>query len=301
VQGNLTAALSHSGISFTQLWLEDLQSNRNSNSNPILLADHDLSDGRYSIIRPLCTSGQSTIYLALDSTDQTRVVLKQFVLPSDANLLDYTIAAHPLEIEAKVLSRLDHPNIPRLKDKLVEAGMAYLVCPFVDGMSLSEICKSGGPLEVGRVKTILVQAAILLQYLHSLQPPVVHRDFCPDNLILSEGDKVFLVDFGVAAEPNINPENVVVGKPSYIAPEQFRGRAVTQSDLYSLGAVAYFLLTGAEPEPLTQSNPGAMDPSIPQALDAMIEKLTAQEVKDRFQSATEVLSDLNLCLLTANH
>ena len=138
----------------------------------------------------------------------------------------------------------------------------------------------------------LVQLALqmcdVLKHLHGLSPPIIHRDFTPDNLILNPVTGIKLIDFNVAQQYESSATRTVVGKHSYLPPEQFRGRACPQSDLYAMGATLYFLLTGHEPEPITVAHPSAILPVISPELDAIVAKCTAQELSERYKSAEEI-------------
>jgi serine/threonine-protein kinase len=130
----------------------------------------------------------------------------------------------------------------------------------------------------------------ILAYLHERTPPVVHRDFTPDNLILDKDGKVKLIDFGVALKSEEGHTAVAraVGKQNYVPPEQFRGKPCQQSDLYSLGATLFFLLTATLPEPLTTSTAAAA-----MSLSPIIEKATELSLADRYLSARAMLEDLS--------
>src|SRR5581483_5192636 len=100
------------------------------------------------------------------------------------------------------------------------------------------------------------QMCEILAYLHGLEPPVVHRDFTPDNLMITDDGTLKLLDFNVAmSADNAATSSTAVGKHAYMAPEQFRGLPEPKSDIYSLGATLHFLLTGRDPEPISVSHP----------------------------------------------
>src|SRR5581483_12186920 len=101
-----------------------------------------------------------------------------------------------------------------------------------------------------RVLELATQMCDILAHLHGQSPPVLHRDFTPENLILDVDGNLRLIDFNVAQQMESTATRTVVGKHSYIPPEQFRGKATTQSDIYAMGASIFYLLTGTEPEPI---------------------------------------------------
>jgi serine/threonine-protein kinase len=130
----------------------------------------------------------------------------------------------------------------------------------------------------------------ILQYLHSQTPPIVHQDFTPDNLLVSENGKLKLIDFMVAKQESVDTStSTVVGKHHYMPPEQFRGKSTTQSDIYALGATLYFMLTGQDPEPMSQLH-------VSGSLDPIISRATALDTAQRYASAQEVKADLQQLL-----
>lgn len=155
------------------------------------------------------------------------------------------------------------------------------------GVDLKQHVKQNGPLRQSQVINLAGQMADILHYLHSQEPPVIHRDFTPDNLVLTDGDKVIAIDFGAANEFIGNATGTFVGKHSYIAPEQFRGKASPQSDLYAMGGTLYFLLTGQDPEALSVSDPG-LKATVAEPLRDLIKGLTSVNTKDRISSAGEL-------------
>ena len=124
------------------------------------------------------------------------------------------------------------------------------------------------------------------------RPPVLHRDLTPDNLVAREGGQIVLIDFGAANEFIGQATGTFVGKQAYIAPEQFRGKATTASDIYAFGATLYYLLTGLDPEALSQSTPRATNEAISEALDTLIKDCTALEETKRPLDAAMLVSRL---------
>src|SRR5262249_27367437 len=126
----------------------------------------------------------------------------------------------------------------------------------------------------------------------SLKPPVVHRDFTPENLILLGDRQIKLIDFNVAQELESTSTKTVVGKHAYIPPEQFRGRAVIQSDIYALGGTLFFFLTGEDPEPITSVHPKEKVSSVSAELDAIVARATQPAVAQRYADSQAVMKDL---------
>jgi hypothetical protein len=240
---------------FTKLWLENFDSKNSAGEN--CLQEGDLAAERYRVIERLQGGGQAAVYLANDTAEgeSKQVVLKEFVLPAKGGIEIRRRALENVEHEAKILKKLEAPNIVKLLDCFATAQRAYLVLEHIKGASLRAIVKREGPLTVEEVSILADQMCDILNYLHNQTPPVVHRDFTPDNLMFSVEGQLYLIDFNVAETLESNLTRTMVGKHSYVPPEQFRGKATTQSDIYSMGATLYFLLTGRDPQPISVSNP----------------------------------------------
>ena len=195
--------------------------------------------------------------------------------------------------EAAFLTRLNHPNIVKVLDHFIEGNRDYLVLEFIPGLTLRQQVQLSGPFPEQHVIEIGKHIARILYYLHGLQPPLVHRDLTPDNLIIREPERtIALIDFGAANEFVGKVTGTLIGKQCYIPPEQFRGHATPQSDIYALGATLYFLLTGVDPTPITVSRPCTIEPAISEHLDEVIAKATAIELDNRFATAMELLDAL---------
>ena len=215
--------------------------------------------------------------------------MKEFVLPVDAGheVRDRSFAN--VKNEALMLASLEHPGVVRLYDHFVEDHRAYLVLEFVDGKNLRTLVKENGALSPDLVKDYSLQIARILEYLHGMESPVVHRDLSPDNLICTETGRIKLIDFNVAKLMESDVTRTVVGKHSYMAPEQFRGYPCEASDLYSLGCTIAYLLAGDDPIPLTRTEI-AEDKHV--ELKELVFDLTALKVEERLDNAVELIARL---------
>jgi serine/threonine-protein kinase len=273
------------------LWEEELVSSFGSTAYVPLESGQTLHNGRISIVGQVAFGGLSAIYLA-KLGKATTVVVKEAVVPANANEALKAKALEMFNREAAILCSLDHPRIARVLDHFVERGRNYLVLKHIKGKDLRRFVKEdGAQAEAGVVRWAL-EAAKLLEYLHGLQPPVVHRDLTPDNLLLENDGSITLIDFGAANSLLGTATGTLVGKQSYIPPEQLRGKAVPPSDLYALGCTMYFLLTGTDPEPLSSSSPRAINQEISLKLNDIVSRLTALDLPDRIGSATELIEEL---------
>ena len=337
--------------SYTELWLKELSASPKRDKLTPLELGAKLHNGRYTIISRIGMGGQGTVYLAQDNLAQdnssqrnlaqdnlaeknlaqdqlaTRnpnsaesstgdrareVVLKEFLLPVFPDTRVRKAAAIKFQEEADLLGKLEHPQIVKFYELFLEDHRAYLVLEKLDGVTLKDYVESKGKLPLATIEDLARQMCLILQYLHNQTPPVVHRDFTPDNLILSDDGKLKLLDFSVAQSVTSNVTGSVVGKPHYIAPEQFRGKSCSQSDIYSMGATLYFLASGKQPEPITNlklaledtsasANPTAATnsklsvnakASANTKISKVIEKSTKLDLGNRYKRVEEILQDL---------
>jgi serine/threonine protein kinase len=183
------------------------------------------------------------------------VVLKEAVIPQDGTEGVREKAKELFDREAKLLMKLDHPGIVHVLDCFNEGERNYLLLEYINGVDLRQLVRQNGVQKESDVLEWAVQVANALKYLHEREQPIIHRDLTPDNIVLRNDGKVLIVDFGAANEFIGNATGTFVGKHSYIAPEQLRGKATVQSDIYAFGCTLFFLLTGSDPEALSPSNP----------------------------------------------
>lgn len=286
----LTPAADHS---YTELWLQALSAPPERERLKPLSANMILQDGKYKVTRQLGTGGQGQAYLATDSESNEGVVLKEFILPVYVDVNVRRAALEQFENEARLLRQIDHPRIVKLIDFFVEDHRTYLVLEHIKGGSLRELVKSKGKLDQAQVRSLALQMCNILSYLHNLNPPIIHRDFTPDNLILNYDGTLKLIDFNVAKQVlESTTSGTVVGKHAYLPPEQFRGMPECASDIYAMGATLHFLLTGQDPEPISTSHPKRVDDSISEKLNALVERATALNTAKRYAKVEELLTDL---------
>ncbi len=214
------------------------------------MADHPtlLRDGRYRVLGVLGEGTQAQTLAATDERAGGRAVaIKRFIVRGAKSWKDVELA----EREARVLSSLRHPRLPEYVEHFEENGELYLVMELAPGESLQALRKRGGRLGRDDVLRLLSELSEVLGYLHSRSPPIIHRDVKPGNVIRRPDGSFVLVDFGsVRDRLKLEGGSTVVGTFGYMAPEQFQGRAMPESDVYGAGATALALLTGEEPENL---------------------------------------------------
>jgi tRNA A-37 threonylcarbamoyl transferase component Bud32 len=278
--------------SYTELWLSSLKAAPQLEQLVPLSRGQVLRDGQLEVIEPLASGGQGNTYLAKMSGERLNnaaVVLKEMILPMyDSTARSLVIKR--FERDATLLKSLEHDQIVRLLDYFVEDHRAFLILEYVKGKNLKEKIIEDGPFSEPEVCNLIEQMAGILAYLHGRTPPVVHRDFTPDNLIIDDG-QLKLIDFDVAFEEAASKiQSTIVGKQRFLPPEQFRGKSCTQSDIYSMGATLYFLLTATEPEALNCSSPKLVQQNLSDSLDTFVQRCTALDLKERFSSAAEIQS-----------
>lgn len=206
-----------------------------------------LGGGRYVVQGFLGEGAQGTTYDATTADDRP-VAIKRFDVRGARGWKDVELA----EREARVLSTLDHPLVPRYVEHFEEDGALYLVMEKVEGETLESIRQRTGPLPEDEVRRLLADIDRALTYLHGRASPIVHRDIKPRNIVRRPNGSYVLVDFGAVSEVLLrrSANSTIVGTLGFMAPEQLQGRALPATDIYAVGATALAALTGLDPETL---------------------------------------------------
>ncbi len=279
--------------SYTELWLEALTAAPERSRLQPLEEGAYLDVGKYQILRQIAAGGQGIAYLAKPTDPRSEeVVLKEYILPVYVDVKARRYALDRFTSETTMLKSLNHPNIVKLVDFFVEDQRAYIVEEYVKGNSLRKLVENSGAMAQATVIDLALVMCDILAYLHGCSPPVVHRDFTPDNLIVDSRGRMKVIDFTVAQRGEPSAVSMVVGKQAYLPPEQFRGKATTQSDIYAFGGTLYFLLVGEDPLPLSQSRPKLIRPEIDPYLDRLVTDCTALETQQRFLRIEDVKNSL---------
>ena len=253
---------------------------------------------RYEIQEILGRGGVGITYAAQMLSNGEPVALK---IVSLAGLEDWK-SVELLKREAQVLAQLDHPRIPSYLDYFtIERDREYQFCivqKLAPGKSVAQLVEEGWRTSEKEIKHIAVQVLETLTYLHQLDSPVIHRDIKPENLIRAEDGSIYLVDFGAVREKyqtELTQGSTVVGTFGYMAPEQFKGRAVAATDLYGLGATLLYLLTHRSPMELPHDTLKINFRSrvkVSEAFADWLEKLLEPDLNQRFYSAKQALGAL---------
>lgn len=260
--------------------------------------------GRYEIVGELGRGAMGVVYKAVDPLIERTVAIKTISL--DLSKDELAIFEERFYREAKSAGKLNHPNIVTIYDVGESDNIAYIAMEFLEGQSLREILDSGVVLPLERIGEIAIQIAEGLAY--AQENDVVHRDIKPANIVITKNGVAKITDFGIAHMPSGSRTmaGMVMGSPKYMSPEQVIGKPVDgRSDIFSLGAVLYEMLTGASPVDGDNISaimyrilnempapPHTLNSSIPEAFDWIIAKALAKHPDDRYQTAREFANDI---------
>lgn len=205
--------------------------------------------GRYTLTDRLGKGGMGTVWKAQDSVLKRSVAVKEVKLPSMLSSGDSDVVRDRVMREAQTAAGLAHPNAVTVYDVVQEDGHTFIVMELVDAPSLEEKVKREGPLTPQETAKIGLDVLGALEAAH--QQGIVHRDVKPANVMCAQGGRAKLADFGIAAvkgDPKLTATGLVLGSPSYMAPEQAsQDDAGSESDLWALGATLYFAVEGEAP------------------------------------------------------
>jgi serine/threonine-protein kinase len=252
--------------------------------------------GKYKIFSTLGSGGFGTVYLAEDTWIDKKVALK---VPHKQNL-DFG----ELLREPRLLASLNHPNIVTIVTAEKQQNVFFIVMEFVAGETLESIIAREGALDLTLALDYTCQICNAVDHAH--RHGVLHRDLRPSNVMVSASGMVKVADFGTSRFLEIAAHGTtVIGSPPYMAPEQFQGKAVFASDVYSVGVTMYQMLTGMLPYPTPSpadldrlmrgellTSPRLKNPKIPKAISNVVMKAMAPDIAARYQRASELLDDV---------
>src|SRR6187431_1613756 len=252
--------------------------------------------GKYKIIAPLGSGGFGTVYLAQDTWIDKKVAIK---VPHRQNL-DFG----ELVREPRLLASLSHPNIVTVLTAERQDDVFFIVMEYVPGDTLEAVIERDGTLDLNRALDYTCQICNAMDHAH--QQGIIHRDLRPGNVLVTDQGMVKVADFGTSRFLEIAAHGTtVIGSPPYMAPEQFHGKAVFASDLYSLGVTMFQMLTGdlpydtPTPSDLDRmmsgelvSPPRLKNQAIPKAISDIVMRAMSPDLTARYQRASDLLDDV---------
>src|SRR5215469_11510019 len=263
--------------------------------------------GRYEILGELGRGAMGVVYRATDPVVGLSLEKKTIRLSEEGTGLSRQELLSRFQTEARAAGLLTHPNIVVVFDAGEENGLFYITMELIEGKSLQSLLDAGHTFPAPRVLRIMEQTCSALQFAHERN--IVHRDIKPANLMLTADDTVKVTDFGTAKIlqfGTVQQTQQVMGTPSYMSPEQVKGRPVDgRSDIFSLGVLLYEVLTGEKPFPgqtittviykIVNEEPIAprtLNPSLHAGLSDIVMRALAKDPEIRYQSCREMLEDL---------
>ena len=261
--------------------------------------------GKYRIDGVLGSGAMGVVYKAYDADIARTVALKTIRHELLDGLQEADIVAR-FRNEAQASGRLVHPNIVAVYDFGAYADTTYIAMEYVDGTPLNAFLVKDVPMDLAASITCITQLLRALDYAHARG--VVHRDIKPANILITGDAQVKITDFGIAKieSSTLTQVGAVIGTPSYMSPEQFKGETVDgRSDLFAVGIVLYQMLTGVRPFSGPASTvmhqiihempprPSERQPSLNSAFDAVLAKAMAKRIEDRYPNAQAFLDALN--------
>lgn len=254
-----------------------------------------LLDGKYKILSEIGRGGMSVVYMAINEKANKTWAVKEV---RRDGVIDYEAVRQGLIVETDLLKKLRNPHLPSIVDVIEGEESFIIVMDYIEGRSLGKALKEYGAQPQEYVIEWAKQLCDVLGYLHSRTPPIIYRDMKPDNIMLKPDGNIMVIDFGTAREFKAKnlADTSCLGTVGYAAPEQFGGRGQTdaRTDIFGLGATMHHLLTGRNPNepPYTREPIRSINPSLSAGLEKIIEKCTQEEPINRYQSAEELMYDL---------
>ncbi len=258
--------------------------------------------GQYRIVEAVGHGGMADVYKAQQPA-LDRFVAVKVLLPQQANRAEFR---ERFNREAKAVAQLNHPNILPIMDYGQDDDLSYIVMKYVSGGTLADRLKH--PIDLVTTANLITQIAAALDHAHD--HGILHRDIKPSNVLLDEGEWVQLADFGLAkllhGNQSLTISGLAMGTPAYLSPEQGQGLPLDRhSDIYSLGAILYEMVTGRLPFTAETAMgvivkhiydqpppPRILNPALPEAVEAVVLKALAKNITERYRSAGELANAL---------
>ncbi|MFD2630914.1 serine/threonine protein kinase [Oceanobacillus kapialis] len=256
----------------------------------IFIKPGDILRDKYKVLEHIATGGMSEVYRIqeINNTDREWAVkVSNMSSKLSRKLVD----------ETKLLSELDHPTLPQVADFFQNDDYFYLVLEYIEGESLADyLADETNKLELDRILDIGVQLCDVLYYLHTRTPqPIIYRDIKPGNILMKKSGQIKLIDFGISRkyQEKQMKDTVQIGTVGFAAPEQFEKRQTDhRTDLFSLGALLYYLLSDGKYVYVSQQPIKSLNPNILKSLARCIDQLVQLNPEDRIQDVMEAKAQL---------
>lgn len=245
-------------------------------------------DEKYEVVKTLGQGGMSTVYLCKNTRLGNMWAIKE-VKKELKGQIDFLA-------EPNILKNLSHSGIPRVVDIFYREDNLYMVEDYIEGETLEEYIKKIGLIGSKEISKITLSICDIIEYLHSCNPPIIYRDLKPSNIMITPKGKVVLIDFGISRvyKQGGDKDTIYMGSKGYAAPEQYgRGQTCTQTDIYGIGAVMYFMTMGKAPtallEPLKDKS---YSDEVDIELKKIIQKAVQIDIESRYSSVNEMKEEL---------
>lgn len=258
---------------------------------------------RYMVLNHVASGGMGAVYRAQRLSDSTTWALKKMRVPANITTEELEDNRRLFEQETRLLSALEHVNIPVVADDFEHEGLPVMVMEFIEGQTLEDyLLNDRASLSEQQIIAYGIQLCRVLHYLHTRTPPIIYRDLKPPNIMITSMGVMKLIDFGVARthKGQKKQDTIAMGSAGYAPPEQY-GKAETdaRSDIYALGATLLHLATGTPPVPLQPPRAGDIRkfvPAMKPETEKVIIKAMSLRREERFQSCDVMEQALMKCL-----
>jgi len=257
-----------------------------------MLNSGDILDGKYEVIRILGKGGMGVVYLCKNTRLGNLWAIKEVI--KDTKNIDVLT-------EAIILKDLSHPGIRRIVDIFYASNNLYMVQDYINGQTLKEYVKANGRIHTEKIVQITSDLCDIVDYLHNQNPAIIYRDIKPSNIMITNSERIILIDFGISKvyKNDSEQDTVSAGSNGYAAPEQYGlGKCCAQTDIYGIGMLIYFMVKGRTPltgiEPLLDEN---YENYINTNLKRIIQRCVKIDIKDRYVSVEDLKKELSEVLM----
>lgn len=257
-----------------------------------MLRPGEILNDKYEILDHIGTGGMSTVWLARDRNVRRLWAVKD-ISKKDPKY-ELTVNEKKTLSEIEIMRKLDHPALPRIVDVIDEEDDIFVIMDYIEGETLEKLLEQYGVQKETIVVSWMLEVCDILTYLHSQNPPIIYRDIKPNNLMLDREGHIKIIDFGIAREYSGKADTMPLGTKGYASPEHFTQHTDVRSDIFTVGATAYQLLTGKNPQdpPYVIQPIRKVDPTLSQGLEKVILKATRPDPSERYQTARDLANAL---------